>query len=89
MPKLAPVFYRCKLGVIYEIYTDFTLVQRNQIYQRYPFGYCVFLLTLYPPNPGKTNMVQLIRFHVCEKQVGEPYSLESSKTKFHVILDFL
>ena len=47
-----------------------------------------------PPNSGKTidtvfNMVYLITFHVCAKQVGEPYTLGSSNNVFHIILDFI
>ena len=44
----------CKLGVIHETYTDFTLLL-PEFYQRNPSGERVFILTLYPPNSGKTN----------------------------------
>ena len=87
------MFDRCKLSVIHKICTDFTLLS-PELYQRNPLGYCVFLLTLYPPYSGKTNntvfnMVQLIKFHVCEQQVGEPYPLGSSNNVFNIILYFI
>ena len=44
------MFDRCKLGVIH----DFTLFL-PEFYQRNPLGECVFILTLYPLNSGKTN----------------------------------
>ena len=78
------MFDRCKLSVIHEIYTS------PELYQRNPLGHCVFLLTVYPPNSGKTNdtvfnMVQSIKFHVCEQQVGEPYSLGSSNNVLNIL----
>ena len=48
------MFDRCKLSVIHEMYADFTLLL-PEFYQRNPLGECVFILTLYPPNSGKTN----------------------------------
>ena len=48
------MFDRCKLSVIHEIYTDFTMLL-PECYQRIPLGECVFILTLYPPNSGNTN----------------------------------
>ena len=83
----------CNLSVIYDIYTDFTLLL-PEFYQRNPLGKHVFILTLYPPNSGKTNdtvfdMVYLIEFHVCAKQVGEPYTLGSSNNVFYFILDLI
>ena len=48
------MFDRCKLRVIHEIYTDFTLLL-SEFYQRNPLGECVFILTLYSPNSGNTN----------------------------------
>ena len=38
------MFDRCKLGVIHEIYTDFTLFLPG-FYKRNPLGECVFILT--------------------------------------------
>ena len=48
------MFDTCKLSVIHEIYTDYTLLL-PEFYQRNPLGECVFILALYPPNSGKTN----------------------------------
>ena len=48
------MFDMCKLSVVHEIYTDFTLLLA-ELYQRNPLGECVFILTLYPTNSGKTN----------------------------------
>ena len=84
---------RCNLSVIHEIYANFTLLL-PEFYQRNPSDEHVFILTLCPPNSGKTNdtvfnMVYLIKFHVCAKQVGEPYTLGSSNYVFHIILDFI
>ena len=78
---------------MHEIYTDSTLLL-PEFYQRNRLGECVFILTLYPPNSMNTNttvfnMMYLIKFHVCEKQVGEPYTLGSSYNVFHIILDFI
>ena len=86
-------FDRCNLSVIHEMYTDFTLLL-PEFYQRNPSDEHVFTLTLYPPNSGKTNdtdfnMVYLIKFHVCAKQVGEPYTLGSSNNVFHIIFYFI
>ena len=39
----APVFDRCKLSVMHDIYTDFTLLV-PEFYQRNPLGECVFIL---------------------------------------------
>ena len=50
----APVFDRCDLGVIHEIHTDFTLLLK-EYYQRNPSDEHVFILTLCPPNAGKTK----------------------------------
>ena len=51
---MAPVFDRCNLSVMHEIYTDFTLLLK-EFYQRNPIGEHVSILTLYSPNSGKTN----------------------------------
>ena len=48
------MFDRCTPDVIHEIYTDFALLL-PEFYQRNPLGECVFILTLYYPNSGKTN----------------------------------
>ena len=48
------MFDRCKLGVIHEMYTAFTL-PLPECYQRNPLGECVCILTLYPPNSGTNN----------------------------------
>ena len=48
------MFDRCKLSVIHEIYTDFMLLLPD-IYEINHLGKCVLILTLYPPNSGKTN----------------------------------
>ena len=48
------MFNRYKLSVIHEMYTDFTL-GLPEFYQRYLLGECVVILTLNPPNSGKTN----------------------------------
>ena len=87
------MFDRCNLSVIHQIYTDFTLLLQ-EFYQRNPSDEHVSILTLYPPNSGKTNdrifnMVYLIKCHVCAKQAGEPYTLGSSNNVFHIILDFI
>ena len=87
------MFDKCNLSVIHEICTDFSLLL-PEFYQRNPSDEHVFILTLYPPNSGKTNdtvfnMVYLIKFHVCAKPVGEPYTLGFSNYVFHIILDFI
>ena len=82
------MFDRCKLGVIHELNTDFTLLLPG-FYPKNSLGECVFILTLYPPNDTIFNMVMLIKFHICEKQEGEPYALGSSNNVFHIILDFI
>ena len=48
------MFKRCNLSVIHDIYTDFTLLL-PEFYERNPSDEYVFILTLYPPNSGKTN----------------------------------
>ena len=48
------MFDRCKPSAIHEIYTDVTLLL-PEFYERNPLGECVSILTLYPPNSGKTN----------------------------------
>ena len=48
------MFDRCKLSVIHGIYTEFT-VFLPESYQRNPLCVYVYILTLYPPNSGKTN----------------------------------
>ena len=40
--------------VMHEIYTDFTLLL-PEFYQRNLLGECISILTLCPPNTGKTN----------------------------------
>ena len=51
---MAAVFDRCKLSKMHDIYTDFTLLLA-EFYQRNLLGEHTFILTLYPPNSGKTN----------------------------------
>ena len=65
---MIPVFDRCKLSVMHEVYTGFTLLL-PQFYQRNTLSEHVLMLNLYPFNHGKTNdtvfnMASLIRFHV-------------------------
>ena len=57
------MFDRCKLSVIHEIYTDITLLA-PEFYQRNPLCGCVFILTLYPPNSGKTSF--FFKFFILE-----------------------
>ena len=90
------MFDWCNLSVIHEIYTEPYCVYQSlpEFYQRNPSDEHVIILNLYPPNSGKTNktvfnMVYLITFHVCAKQVGQPYTLGSSNNVFHIILDFI
>ena len=48
------MFDRCRLNIIHESFADFTLLL-PEFYLRNPLVECVFLLTVYPSNSGKTN----------------------------------